>query len=149
MLCTYCLNWPRDMPAVRSISATRWLTSASVGLTPSPRAFCICSRSSIIWRSSCGARRCCRSGVSCMPELRTAKVMRCLSSKSVIASSLTRASTRRACAETTSAQARTRIRESRARKRGAGIEPDDRKREADIICAYYRYNGRRNYGKPR
>ena len=27
MLCKYCLNWPRCMPAPRSISATRWLIS--------------------------------------------------------------------------------------------------------------------------
>ena len=31
MPCRYCLNCPRCMPAERSISATRWLISASVG----------------------------------------------------------------------------------------------------------------------
>ena len=57
MPCRYCLNWPRCMPAARSISPNRWLSSASVAFTPSPLAFWICRRSSIIWRRICAARR--------------------------------------------------------------------------------------------
>ena len=66
----------RGMPALRSISATRWLVSASVTGTPRPLACCICSLSSTIWRRICAERRCCMSGVSCIAALRTANVTR-------------------------------------------------------------------------
>ena len=99
MPCIIGLNWPRWRPLERSISATRCSTSPSLVFRPSFLASWICSFSSIIWRSIWAAMRWRSSGLSCRPVVRMANSTRCERSKSVMASSFTRATTRRPWAE--------------------------------------------------
>jgi len=92
------------------------------GLEAQPLGILICSRSSIIWRSIWAAIRWRSSGLSCSPVVRMANNTLWDRSKSVTASSLTRATTRSPSADARAGDS-TMTMARRVRRNSADIEP--------------------------